>query len=291
MHTPLPGDLPLLGLLVALVMRKKIIARYGGSWAATAQTTFFNRLTRGLLRASAGGPRVMLATGEAPAGGDGRIRFVFSTALSDAELRRIEPRTARGLSDPPRLVYVGRLSPEKGVQVLLPALAAVAADASAPTPRLSLVGDGPQRRELETLAASLGCAALVTFEGQKTREELSRALDRADVCVQPSLTEGFSKAWLDAMAHGLPVLSSDVGSARSVVGASGERGWLVPPGDADALAVAIREVLRGRFDWPALRTRCRAYVEGRTLEAWAATIGDLCARQWGLKLAGGRLVA
>jgi glycosyltransferase involved in cell wall biosynthesis len=233
----------------------------------------------------------MLATGEAPVGGDGRVQFIFSTALSEGELRRIEARTGRGLSDPPRLVYVGRLSPEKGVPILLRALAAVVAGAGPRPPRLSLVGDGPQRRELETLAASLGCGAFVTFEGQKTREELSAELSRADVCVQPSLTEGFSKAWLDAMAHGLPVVSSDVGAARSVLGAPGERGWLVAPGDAGALAEAISRVLAGGFDWPALRERCRAYVEGRTLEAWAAAIGGICARQWGLRLVAGRLVA
>jgi glycosyltransferase involved in cell wall biosynthesis len=290
-HTPLPGDLPLVGLVLAMVMRKKVVARYGGSWVPTARTTFFNRVTRGLLRAGASGPRVMLATGEAPVGGDGRVRFVFSTALSGEELRHIDARTERGLSDPPRLVYVGRLSPEKGVPVLLQALAAVVVASGHRAPRLSLVGDGPQRRELERLAASLGCRPFVTFVGQKTRAELSAELSRADVCVQPSLTEGFSKAWLDAMAHGLPIVSSDVGAARSVVGAPGERGWLVPPGDADALAAVIRQVLAGGADWPALRERCRAYVEGRTLEAWAAAIGDICARQWGLRLAGGRLVA
>ena len=290
-HTPLPGDLPLIGLLLAMTMRKKIVARYGGSWAPTARTTLFNRITRGLLRGAAGGSRVMLATGEAPVGGDGRVQFIFSTALSEEELRRIDARTGRSLSDPPRLVYVGRLSPEKGVPVLLRAIAAVAAGLGPRTPRLALVGDGPQRRELETLVVSLGCSAFVTFEGQKTRDELSGELSSADLCVQPSLTEGFSKAWLDAMAHGLPVLSSDVGAARAVLGSPGERGWLVPPGDSDALAEAIRRVLAGGFDWPALRERCRAYVEGRTLESWAAAIGGICARQWGLRLVAGKLVA
>ena len=56
------------------------------------------------------------------------------------------------------------------------------------------------------------------FTGQLDRARLSRELMNQDLCVQPSFTEGFSKAWLDAMAHGLPVLASQVGAAKGVLG-------------------------------------------------------------------------
>ena len=125
---------------------------------------------------------------------------------------------------------------------------------------------------------------MIVFAGQVDRFELSRQLSKADLCVQPSLTEGFSKAWLDAMAHALPVLASDVGAARSVIGSDGERGWLVPPGDVQALAIALRRVLRGPVDWPALRRRCRQYAESCTLESWAQQIGEICARQWNIPM-------
>src|SRR5262249_17359192 len=108
-------------------------------------------------------------------------------------------------------------------------------------------------------------------------------------CVQPSLTEGYSKAWLDAMAHGLPVLASEVGAARGVIGADGERGWLTPPGLSSALAETIQCVIQQKRDWPALRHRCRSFVEARTLEAWGQTIGTICAHQWNLRLTEGRL--
>src|SRR5207249_6053356 len=87
----------------------------------------------------------------------------------------------------------------------------------------------------------------------------------------------------------LPVLASEVGAARRVIGGHGERGWLVPPGDVPALAVALQRALTGPVDWPALRLRCRAYVEGRTLETWVSRIGEICADQWGLSLEDGRL--
>lgn len=290
-HTPLPGDIPLLGLWIALAMRKRVIARYGGSWAPNTQSTRMNRLTKACMRRFAGGRNVMLATGDGdqpPAPG---VQWIFSTALSAAEIDRDQPILDRGLHDPPRLIYVGRLSSEKGVATLVHAMAELGRAPGSPCPHLTVAGEGPERAALEALARELGCADRITFAGQLDRRALGTALDAADVCVQPSLTEGFSKAWLDAMSRGLPVLASEVGAARAVLGGDGERGWLVPPGDPSALASALRRVLCASTCWTAVRTRCRAYVEGRTLEVWARRIGEQCARQWGWSLADGRLRA
>lgn len=290
-HVPLPGDVPLLGMWIALAMRKRVLARYGGSWVANTQSTFMNRVTKACMRRFAGGRNVMLATGDGAAAPAAGMEWVFSTALARDELERITPRLDRGLSKPPRLVYAGRLSPEKGVAVLIDALGHLANDANAPQPHLTILGDGDERAELEARATAVGCRDRVTFAGQVDRVALSSALDVADVCVQPSLTEGFSKAWLDAMAHGLPVLTSNVGAASAVIGTRGERGWLVPPGDSQELAAAIRRVLVDHQDWTDLRRRCRAYVEGRTLEAWAERIGTMCAAHWGWTMTDGRLRA
>lgn len=290
-HVPLPGDVPLLGMWIALAMRKRLLARYGGSWIANSQSTFMNRVTKASMRRFAGGRNVMLATGDGIAAPAPRVDWIFSTAIARRELDQNSPRLDRGMSNPPRLVYAGRLSPEKGVAVLLDALGRLAKEDGVPLPHLTILGDGDERASLEARAISAGCRDRVTFAGQVDRKRLSSELAVADLCVQPSLTEGFSKAWLDAMAHGLPVLASNVGAAAAVIGTHGERGWLVPPGDTDALARAIRHVLVQPQDWPALRRRCRAYVESRTLEAWAERIGETCAAQWGWTMMDGRLRA
>jgi glycosyltransferase involved in cell wall biosynthesis len=289
-HIPAPGDMPLLGMLVALAMRKRLIVRYGSSWTTTSETTLTHKFMRLCMRRFAGGRNVMLATGEGrdvPAVG---MRWVFSTALSRAELDGIEPCVDRGLSEPPRIVYAGRLSPEKGVAVLVKALATLKQEGFEPLPTITLVGDGPARGSLERLVAELDCVDSVRFAGHCNRADLSRHLATADLCVQPSMSEGFSKAWLDAMAHGLPVIASNVGAAGSVIGEGvGHRGWLVPPGNVQALADTIRLAIQGPRDWPALRRRCRGHVEARTLEAWARQIGDVCARQWSMALVDGKL--
>lgn len=283
-HTPLPGDIPLLGMLAALLLRKRLIARYGGSWAENNQTTTMSRITKALMRRCAGGRNVMLATGEGESTPAPNMHWVFVSALSQAELQQIYPVFDRVLSTPPRLVYAGRLSPEKGVLTLIEALAKLKQENFFPLPQLTLAGDGPQRKELEQFVADCECTDIIQFAGQLDRNLLSEQFQIADVCVQPSLTEGFSKAWLDAMAHGLPVLTSEVGAAHAVIGADGERGWLVPPGNVDALAIALRRILSEPIDWHTLRRRCRSYVEKRTLDDWAQRIGQICTKQWKINL-------
>jgi hypothetical protein len=284
-HVPLPGDLPLVGLLTALAAGKRCIARYGGSWTVNGETTVMNRVTRACMRLVAG-RHVMIATGDessAPAGG---VHWLFASLVSAGE---IGPARRDGLSTPPRMAYIGRLSPEKGVRHLIRAVAVLAARETVRPPHLTVIGDGPERARLEQMAAALGCAAHVTFTGQLARDAMLARLRAVDFCVQPSLSESLCKAWLDAMALGLPVVSSDVGAARAVMGTNGERGWLVPPGDADRLADAIAHVTTAPIDWPALRARCRTYAHERTIDRWAGRIAELCAQRWGCRVLNGRL--
>ncbi len=286
-HVPLPGDLPLLGMILAVVSRRRLLARYGGSWYANTQTTLMNRVTRNLMRRFAGGSNIMLATGggkSAPAPG---IEWIFSTVLTESELRRIRPDLDRGLQSPPELVYCGRLSPEKGVAVLLEAMGQL--KLRGVSLRLTLMGDGLERAALQALAARLNLADTVRFAGLQDRAGLTTHFLNADLCVQPSLSEGFSKAWLDAMAHGVPVLASRVGAAAEVIGEGEEHGWLIAPGDARLLADTIQEIVTQPRNWPALRRRCRAYAESLTVENWKQTIGTICSRSWNCVFEGGRL--
>ena len=110
-------------------------------------------------------------------------------------------------------VSVGRLDEQKGYTYLLEAAAVLMK--REPDFRLSIVGDGPLRQSLEQQAASLGLNDTVRFEGQSA--EVSRYLHRAHVFVLSSLWEGLPYTIIEAMASGLPVVTTDVGGCRELV--------------------------------------------------------------------------
>lgn len=286
-HTPLPGDLPFLGMILALVGRKRLIARYGGSWSATAQSTLMNRVTRQCMRSFAGHRNVMLATGVGTTPPAAGVRWIFASAIEQREIDETRPDLARSLHRPLRLIYAGRLSPEKGLKHLVTAVALLRETAG--MPEVVLAGGGPQAEELRAEAERLGVERSIRFTGQLARPALLAELCHADVFILPSLTEGFCKALLDAMLCGLPVITTPVGANASVVGAPGERGWLVPPANATSLAQRVNEVSSAALDWHALRQRCQAFAVAHTIERWAASIGDICAAQWGMRQEHGML--
>jgi len=292
-HVPPPGDIPLIGMLVAMSLRKRLLVRYCGSWEATSETTLMNRVTREWIRRCAGGRNIMLATGAGATPPAPNMRWIFATATSRSEVGAVRPDLSRDVGDPLALTFVGRLTAVKGVKYLIEALGLLRADGTLAgrLPRLTIVGDGPERDALADLAERTGCRQLVRFAGQLNRTEVMEELLRTDVCVLPSLSESFCKARLEAMLCGVPVISTPVGFGVEIIGKDQERGWIVPAGDSAALAETLRHVLTSPVDWPALRQRCRAYAEWLTLETWASDIGRICAEQWRLPLVDGKLRA
>jgi glycosyltransferase involved in cell wall biosynthesis len=161
----------------------------------------------------------------------------------------LEARAELGL--PPEGPVIGalsRLDPAKGVSFLIQALAQVNGA------YLAVVGDGPERAALESLAGSLGVSSRVCWAGH--RRHAPRYLPAFDLFVQPSLHEGLPNAVLEAMAAGLPVVATAVGGTPEVV-VDGITGILVPPHDPGALARPITRLLRD----PGLR--CKMGQAGR----------------------------
>ncbi|MGY3438334.1 MULTISPECIES: glycosyltransferase family 4 protein [unclassified Marinovum] len=140
----------------------------------------------------------------------------------------------------PHLLFVGRLAAVKGVPVLFDALAQVR-DAL-PDLRVTLIGDGPERGELEQAAAGLGLGDMVAFAGYRNQTEVAQALRDTDALVLPSFAEGVPVVLMEAMAAGRPVIATQVGGVPELV-EHGVSGCLVPPGDGDALAKAIMAVM------------------------------------------------
>ncbi|MCS6828151.1 MAG: glycosyltransferase [Caldilinea sp.] len=163
------------------------------------------------------------------------------------------------------IAYVGRLVPEKGVDVLLQAVAALGNRNLDRPVHLHLVGDGPLRNELQTLAEQLAIDDRVEFVGPRTPPQIADMLRRFDVVALPSRTtpvwkEQLGRALLEAMACGVPVVGSDSGAIPEVVG---DAGLIVPEGDAPALAAALARLLASPELRRELGRRGRARVEVR----------------------------
>lgn len=168
-----------------------------------------------------------------------RIRVV-RCGLTQADYGVTTPPADRA---EPVVVFLGRLRKYKGAQHALRAMARVRRDVPAAT--LVVVGDGPYRRELETLAASLGLGDAVRFLGALPHAEKVRILNGAQVAVCPSPKEGWGLTVIEANACGVPVVASrSPGLVESV--REGETGLLVPHGDAAALAAGVVRLLADR---------------------------------------------
>ncbi len=138
-----------------------------------------------------------------------------------------------------RLVWVGRMSPVKGLIYLLKALPDILK--VFPETTLMLIGDGPLRRELEDMAEDLNVKSALHFVGFADHESVAEYLAEADLFILPSLSEGLPLAVLEAMSTGLPVVATAVGGVSELVVTESPEatGLLVPAADSVALGEAV----------------------------------------------------
>jgi len=154
-----------------------------------------------------------------------------------------EPAAEPGLERQPATVLcVARQYPRKRVVDLIEAFAEVAV--RLPRARLVVIGDGPEHRQLQQRVVQLGLGSVVQLLGAlPDDQEVRRWYRRATLFCLPSLQEGFGIVFLEAMASGLPVVSTTATAIPEVV-PDGEAGLLVPPRDPQALAAALLRLLQ-----------------------------------------------
>jgi glycosyltransferase involved in cell wall biosynthesis len=145
----------------------------------------------------------------------------------------------RGFPDYPRFLFVGRLTRLKGLDTALRALG----ELKGRTWYLDVIGDGPQRAELEALVSELGLQNRVRFHG--FRDDVEKWMVSSGCLLFPSYQEGMGLVVLQALNVGLPVLASDLEPLHPLAS-----GHLIPPGDVEAWRKAIEKVLDGEAASP-----------------------------------------
>ncbi len=170
---------------------------------------------------------------------------------------------------PPTVGAVGRLSREKGMDVLVDAFARL----TTPGATLIIGGDGPERERLAEQVAALGIGDRVRFLGRVS--SAAEVYGRSSVAAVPSRTEAFGMTTVEALSAGLAVVASDCEGSREIL--AGRYGTLVPVGDAAALATALDRALAAAPDPAPGVSRAREFSAEAGLDQWERLFTGLAA--------------
>jgi glycosyltransferase involved in cell wall biosynthesis len=232
-HVRCPGNLGLLGVLLAPLVSRRLIAKYAGQWTGFPGEAWTVGLQRRILGSRWWrGP--VTVYGSWPDQPPWIVPFFTSVLDREQVDRARRAASARTRTDRPRVLFVGRLSRAKNVDAILDALGRLRSEGLSLA--CTVVGDGPERAALEAQAARLGLDAV--FAGAVDFDRVLGFYETHDVLILASETEGWPKAIVEAMAFGLVCVGSERGLIPQILGEG--RGFVVPPRDTDRLAAALR---------------------------------------------------
>ncbi len=272
-HVRCPGNLGLIGAVLAPLFSRRLIAKYAAQWNGGPAEPFSARVQRAILRSRWWkGP--VTVYGNWPGSPRHVIPF-FTSLLTEEHMERARLSAARERRGPGlRVLYTGRLSKAKNVDVLLRAVARVRA--AGHEVAVTVIGEGQERAGLEALAESLGVPA--EFTGGLPFDGVIAHLERADALVLASETEGWPKSIAEGMAFGLACIGSNVGFVPQMLGEG--RGFTVPPRDEAALAAALARVAESPDRLAPMRRDAAAWAQRYSLEGLREALRDLMNEWW-----------
>lgn len=277
-HAAIPGDVGTVGMLMAFVLRKPLFVRHCGNWFV--QRTVAEHFWKWFMEQFAGGKNVMLATGgncSPPSQRNKNVRWIFSTTLTKLELTACRTRRNGPPDEEPRLIIVCRQEQEKGTDLLLRSLPIIMRNF--PHTMLDVVGEGSALAEFRKLAAALGVSEQTTFHGKVDHATVIRLLKQAHLFCYPTMaSEGFPKVVLEALACGLPVITTRVSVLPELIGYGA--GILLDEVTPESLAQAIGEILDDTERYEKMSACAFETARQYSLERWRDRIGELLQATW-----------
>ncbi|MCY2926560.1 MAG: glycosyltransferase [Planctomycetota bacterium] len=295
-HTILPGYVQLMGLGLARCHGKPVFSALVGDWSGLFRSSRWKQThpvliqplanlheaaTRWVVRHSG----LVLAHGTALldryAGGRTPVVSDCMSTFSQADIGRPEDLPAD--DGPPPILFVGRVDVKKGLLVLCRAMAILREQGLRPP--VTIVGEGPDRPQVEAVIAELGLGEQVRLRGYvAVGPELWGLYRRHRIFTLPSFSEGAPKVIIEAYAAGLPVVATNVGGIPAMVGP--DQGILVPARDEAALARAFADLIRNPQRRRQLALNNLAVAAEFTMDAEVARIGAHLARHMPFLLTG-----
>lgn len=272
-----PGNLGLLGVILAPLFSRYRVAKYAGQWNGYPGEPLSNRLQRRIL-SSRWWQAPVLVYGEWE-GQPAHIIPFFTSMLDAHQIRRAkESALNKNLHHPLRVLYVGRLSHSKNVHILLNAIARLRQEQVQIEARI--VGEGPQKTILQQQVSDLSLTEVVQFAGGLAFEEVLSQYEWGDVLVLASETEGWPKAIAEAMAFGLLCIGSNRGLVPYML-AEG-RGLTIEPGNVEMLASALRLVASKGVDFSLVSQKAAQWAQDYSLDGMKKAIREVLTRTWQL---------
>lgn len=206
-------------------------------------------------------------------------RQAFTIIENGVDTKRFTPDPAKRLAQE-FIITPGasRVTERKGLNYLIEAVAWLAP--AYPELRLKIMGDGSARASLEALVAEKGLAERVTFLGRIPREKTSPYYQEASLFVMPSLNEGMSNAMLEALASGLPIISTPTGGAAELV-TEGKNGLIVKEKSATDIAAAIEHFLKNKHLVTEYGAESRRRAESQSWDRVAMSFKNLMVKSIG----------
>lgn len=274
-HVRCPCDLGLLGVLLTPLGSNRLIAKYATQWLSYKGEPLSWKLQRILLRSRWwGGP--VTVYGKWP-GQPSKVIPFFTSMLTDAQIA--QARLAASETRAPdvfRVLFVGRLTKAKNVDVLCEALTLIQTGSK----RLEcvIIGEGPQRSELEKAVTELGLADNFIFKGGLDFDNVLKWYALSNALVLASDVEGWPKAIAEAMAFGVVCIGTSKGMMPQMLGQG--RGLLVEPRDVEGLATALQYVIDHPHEAVAMGARAAEWAQRYSLGGLRDALQNLMEDHW-----------
>jgi glycosyltransferase involved in cell wall biosynthesis len=281
-HVRCPGNLGLVGSIMAPLFTRRLVAKYAGQWNGYPGEGWSNRLQRFMLRAPWWqGP--VTVYGQWPGQPSHIVPFFTSMMTTQQVEHAAIVATSKRISGPLRILYTGRLAHAKRVGVLLEA-AKLLAERRVGF-QLSIIGDGPDMGQLRRSVELLGLSDAVRFVGAVPLDNVLPWYEWAQCLVLPSLhSEGWPKSIAEGMCYGLLCLAVDHGQVSSML--SG-RGILLQAGTAEEIAESLESVAREPERYRAITLNASEWARQYSLDGLRAALAELLRRHWGEPLSEG----
>lgn len=276
-HVRCPGNLGLLGVILAPLFGVPVVAKYAGQWNGYRGEPLSVKLQRWILGSPWWRKGVVTVYGEWP-GQPRQVVPFFTSMMTEQQVRTAAVAAdSKTLTSPLQILYAGRLVAAKCVGTLI--------DAAAELKRqrlgfeLHIVGDGEERSSLEQRAQAAGLGGSVHFHGAVSFSEAMRWHARANLLVLPSEhSEGWPKVLAEAMCHGVVCIGTDHGLLPWMLAG---RGRVFHAGCADSLAAEILTVAGDEALYRRLSRESARWAQQYSIEKLRDALAELLADRWG----------